>query len=74
MVWWLYELMPEAEARDFMMQTVDPDPMIDRETGLELGDECELHLGNRLTGAVILSPGFRMECDLCAKLFLAESK
>jgi hypothetical protein len=25
MVWWLYELMPEKDARDFMMKIVDPD-------------------------------------------------
>jgi hypothetical protein len=31
MVWWLYELMPEEAARDFMMRIVDPDPELEDE-------------------------------------------
>jgi hypothetical protein len=66
LVRWIYELEGEEDGREFMMGVVDPDPMIDRNTGHELGEDCPRHPGNRLIAAGWGPlPGFYMSCDKC---------
>ena len=67
LVWWLYELMPEEEARKFMMQVVDPDPIIDWETGLSMGDPCLRHPDQKLSSLPIPSNNqYHLECPKCS--------
>lgn len=36
----IWDLMSETDSREFMLQAVDPDPVIDWQTGLTLGSSC----------------------------------
>ncbi len=65
-VWWLYKLMPEKEARDFMYQVVDPEPIVDWETGAEIGDPCPRHPDRILSGFTPPSDNrIYLECSKC---------
>ncbi len=66
MVRWLYELMGEEAGREFMLMVVDPDPLIDWETGLELGDPCPKHPAETLSSWPIVDSGeVHLECSRC---------
>jgi hypothetical protein len=65
LVRWIYELRGEKRGREFMMEVVDPSPIIDWETGHEMGEDCPRHPGNILASAVACKGHFYLECREC---------
>ena len=59
--------MPEEEARDFMLQVIDPDPIQDWETGAELGDLCSVHEKVLDCFAPPLDGKVHLECHECLR-------
>lgn len=45
----IWDLMDDPQGREFMMQAVDPDPLIDWDTGLTFGDPCPEHPEHKLS-------------------------